>query len=60
MRIRGTHSNTNSVMAILIYSAKMHFKDISVTLLRQNVKDMTSLLISRHKHYDFNAANLSQ
>ena len=35
----------------------MHFQDVAVALLRCVTKDLMSSLISRHKHYDFNAAN---
>ena len=51
------HSNTNRVIAILIHSHKTHFQIVFVTLLCRVAKDVTSSLLSWHKHYDFNAAN---
>ena len=53
------HSNTNSVITILIHSDKTLFQNVFVTLLRHIAKDVTSSLLSWHKHlvYDFNAAN---
>ena len=45
------------VITILIHSAKMHFQNVSVTLLWCFAKDMMELLISKHKHNDFNAKN---
>ena len=52
------HSNTNRVIAILIHSDKTRFQNDFVTLLRRVAKDVTSSLLSWHKRYDFNAANL--
>ena len=51
------HSNTNRVIAILIYSDKSHFQNVFVVLLRRVAKDVTSSLRSWHKRYDFNAEN---
>ena len=51
------HSNTNRVIIILINFAKTHFQNIVVTLLCRVAKDVTSSLLSWHKHYDFNATN---
>ena len=51
------HSNTNHVITILIYTAKMGFQNIFVTFLRGVAKDVTSLLLPWHKSYDFNAVN---
>ena len=50
------HSNTNLVIAIIQYT-KTHFQNVFVALLRRVAKDVTSLLLSWHKRYDFNAAN---
>ena len=51
------HSNTNRVITILIHSDKTRFQNVFVMLLRHFAKDVTSSLLSWHKHYDFNAAN---
>ena len=51
------HSNTNCVITILIYSDKTGFQNDFVTLLCRVAKDVSSSLLSWHKHYDFNAAN---
>ena len=51
------HPNTNSAITILIHSSKMHYPDIYVILIRGIAKNVTSLFISRHKCYDFNAVN---
>ena len=53
------HSNTNRVITIqiLIHSDKTHFQNVFLTLLRNVAKDATSLLLSWHKCYDFDAAN---
>ena len=51
------HSNTNHVINILIHPDKMFFQNIFVMLLHRVAKDLTSSLLSWHKHYDFNAAN---
>ena len=52
------HSNINRVITILIHSDKTHFQNLSVVLLCRDAKDVTSLLLSWHKRYDFNAANI--
>ena len=52
------HSNTNRVITILIHSDKTRFQN--VTLLRRVAKDVTSLLLSLNKRYDFNAANFQR
>ena len=44
------HSNTNGVITILIYSDKTRFKNVFVTLLCRVAKDVTSSLLSWHKH----------
>ena len=49
------HSNTNRVITILFHSDKKLFQNVFVTLLRRVAKDVTSLLLSWHKRYDFNA-----
>ena len=49
-------NNSNSVITILIHSAKTHFQDIFFILLRRVEKDLTSL-IWRHKCYDFNVVS---
>ena len=54
--IPANHSNTNRVITILIHSDKTLFQNVFVTLLRRVAKDVTSSLLSWHKHYDFNAA----
>ena len=51
------HSNTKRVITILIHSEKTPFQNVFVTLLRHVAMDVTSSLLSWHKHYDFNAAN---
>ena len=51
------HSNTNRVITILIYSDKTQFQNVFVMLLRRVAKDVTSSLLSWHKHYNFNAPN---
>ena len=51
------HSKRNRVITILIHSDKTHFQNVFVMLLCRVAKDVTSLLRSWHKHYDFNAAN---
>ena len=51
------NSNTNRVITILIHSDKTLFQNVFVTLLCQVGKDVTSSLLSWHKHYDFNAAD---
>ena len=51
------HSNTNSVITILIHSDKMHFHNVFVMLPRRVAKDVTLSLLSWHKCYDFNAEN---
>ena len=50
-------SNINRVITILIHSYKTLFQNVFFTLLRRIVKDVTLLLLSWHKRYDFNAAN---
>ena len=52
-----SHSNANRVITILVHSDKMHFQNVFVMLLHPVAKDVTSLLLSWHKRYDFNAAN---
>ena len=52
------HSNTNRVITILNHSDITHFQNVFVMLLRSVAKDVTSSLLSWHKPYDFNAANL--
>ena len=49
---------TNRVITILIHSDKTHFQNVFVVLLRRVAKDVTSSLLSWHKRYDFNAANV--
>ena len=51
------HSDTNRVINILIHSDKTRFQNIFVTLLHHVAKDVTSLLLSWHKCFDFNDAN---
>ena len=51
------HSNTNSVITILIHSDKTRFQNVFIALLRRVAKDVMSSLLSWHKRYDFNAAN---
>ena len=51
------HSNINRVITILIYSDKTRFQNGFATLLRRVAKDVTSSLLSWHKHYDFMPAN---
>ena len=46
--------NTNRVITILIHFDKTHFQNFFVMLLRRVAKDVTSLLLSGHKRYDFN------
>ena len=50
-------SITNSVITILIHSAKMCFKNVFVTLLHRVAKYVTLSALSWHKCYDFNAEN---
>ena len=50
-------SNTNPVITFLIHTDKTHFQNVVVMLLLRVAKDMTLLLLSWHKRYDFNAAN---
>ena len=45
-------------ITILIHSDKTLFQNVFVTLLRRVAKDVTSSLLSWHKRYDFNAANV--
>ena len=52
------HSNTNRIITILIHSDKTLFQNVFVTLLRRVAKDVTSSLLSWHKRYDFNVANV--
>ena len=51
------HSNTNRIITILIHSDKTHYQNVFVMLLRRVAKDVTSSVLSWHKHNDFNAAN---
>ena len=51
------NSNTNRVITILIRSDKTHFQNVFIMMLRGFAKDVTLLLLSWHKGYDFNAAN---
>ena len=53
----GNHSNTNLVITILIHSAKKYFENVFVMSLHCVAKDLTSSMISWHKHLDFNAVN---
>ena len=55
--VHANHSNTNRVITIRIHSDKTLFQNVFVTLLRSVAKDLTSLLLSLLKSYDFNAAN---
>ena len=48
------HSITNRIFNILVNSVETHFKNVFVMLLQHFAKDMTLLLLSWHKHYDFN------
>ena len=54
------HSNTNPVLIILIHFTKTRFQSIFVMLLHHVCKDVTSLLLSRHKCYDFNFTNFQR
>ena len=58
--MQANHSNTNRVITILIHSDKTLFQNVFVTLLRRVAKDVTSLRLSWHKRYDFNAANFQR
>ena len=51
------HSNTNGIITILIHSARTHFLNVFVMLLRRVAKDVTSSLLSWHKLHDFNVVN---
>ena len=47
------HSITNGVITILIHSDKTRIQNVFVTLLRHAAKDVTLLLLSWHKCYNF-------